>query len=290
MAFLEIKNLTHLYGQGTPYETHAIEDVSLSVEKGEIIGIIGHTGSGKSTLMQHLNGLLKPDSGSIFLDGKNIWDNPKEITKIRYKVGLVFQYPEHQLFDETVYNDISFGPKNMGLSEKEIDEAVRYAANLVELNSIHLKKSPFELSGGEMRRAAIAGVIAMKPQVLVLDEPTAGLDPKGRELIISRIKEYRDNTGACVLVSSHSMEDIAKISDKVLVMNKGKNFMFDKTEEVFSKPDVLNEIGLSVPHITNIMQLLKTKGLDISDRCFTVSQAVEEISRFLKKGGAIYDN
>lgn len=285
MAFLEIRNLTHLYGAGTPYETHAIEDVSLSVEKGEIIGIIGHTGSGKSTLMQHLNGLLKPDSGEIILDGKNIWENPKDIIKVRYQVGLVFQYPEHQLFDETVYKDISFGPKNMGLDEKEIDEAVRYAARLVDLKEEHLKKSPFELSGGEMRRAAIAGVIAMMPQVLVLDEPTAGLDPQGRELIISRIKEYRDNTGACVLVSSHSMEDIALIADKVLVMNKGKNFMFQKKEEVFSKPEILREIGLNVPHITNIMQILKKKGIDISDGCFNVDSAVEEISRFLKKGG-----
>ncbi len=283
MSFLEVKNLTHLYGQGTPYETHAIEDVSLSVEKGEIIGIIGHTGSGKSTLMQHLNGLLMPDSGSIYLDGRDIWEEPKDIIKVRYKVGLVFQYPEHQLFDETVYSDIAFGPKNMGLSEEEVDKAVKYAASLVELREEHLRRSPFELSGGEMRRAAIAGVIAMKPQVLVLDEPTAGLDPQGRELIISRIKEYRDNTGACILVSSHSMEDIALISDKVLVMNKGKNFMFDKTEEVFSKPDILKAIGLNVPHITNIVQRLKSKGIDISDRCFTVESAVAEICRYLKE-------
>jgi len=285
LAFLEVKNLTHLYGVGTPYETHAIENVSLSVEKGEIIGIIGHTGSGKSTLMQHLNGLLTPDSGTIFLDGKDIFSDPKNIINVRFKVGLVFQYPEHQLFDETVYRDISFGPKNMGMSEEEVDKAVRYAAKLVDLKEEHLEKSPFELSGGEMRRAAIAGVIAMKPQVLVLDEPTAGLDPQGRELIISRIKEYRDTTGACVLVSSHSMEDIALISDKVLVMNKGKTFMFDKTQEVFSKAQELKNIGLNVPHITRIMHLLKEKGVDVTDRCFTVEEAVAEISKFLKKGG-----
>lgn len=284
MAFLEVKNLTHLYGVGTPFETSAIEDVNFSVEKGEIIGIIGHTGSGKSTLMQHLNGLLKPDAGSVFLDGNDIWTNPKEIKKVRFRVGMVFQYPEHQLFDETVYKDISYGPQNMGLSKEEIDASVRYAAELVGLNEDLLQKSPFELSGGEMRRAAIAGVLAMKPEVIVLDEPTAGLDPLGRDLIMSRIKEYRDTTNAAVLVASHSMEDIAAISDKVLVMNEGRLFMFDTTENVFSNMEALKEVGLNVPQITKIMLLLKSKGIDISANALTVDKAVEIIKEY-REGG-----
>ena len=280
MAFLEVKNLTHLYGVGTPFETSAINDVNFSVEKGEIIGIIGHTGSGKSTLMQHLNGLLKPDSGSVFLEGKDIWSEPKEIKKVRFRVGMVFQYPEHQLFDETVYKDISYGPSNMGLSNEEIDYAVRYAAELVGLSEELLQKSPFELSGGEMRRAAIAGVLAMKPEVIVLDEPTAGLDPVGRDLIMSRIKEYRDTTNAAVLVASHSMEDIAAISDKVLVMNEGMLYMFDSTEKVFSNMEALKEVGLNVPQITKIMLLLKSKGIDISTTALTVDSAVEIIKEY----------
>lgn len=284
MAFLEVENLTHLYGVGTPFETSAIEDVNFSVEKGEIIGIIGHTGSGKSTLMQHLNGLLKPDAGSVFLDGNDIWTNPKEIKKVRFRVGMVFQYPEHQLFDETVYKDISYGPQNMGLSKEEIDASVRYAAELVGLNEDLLQKSPFELSGGEMRRAAIAGVLAMKPEVIVLDEPTAGLDPLGRDLIMSRIKEYRDTTNAAVLVASHSMEDIAAISDKVLVMNEGRLFMFDTTEKVFSNMEALKEVGLNVPQITKIMLLLKSKGIDISANALTVDKAVEIIKEY-REGG-----
>ena len=284
MAFLEVKNLTHLYGVGTPFETSAIEDVNFSVEKGEIIGIIGHTGSGKSTLMQHLNGLLKPDAGSVFLGGNDIWTNPKEIKKVRFRVGMVFQYPEHQLFDETVYKDISYGPQNMGLSKEEIDASVRYAAELVGLNEDLLQKSPFELSGGEMRRAAIAGVLAMKPEVIVLDEPTAGLDPLGRDLIMSRIKEYRDTTNAAVLVASHSMEDIAAISDKVLVMNEGRLFMFDTTEKVFSNMEALKEVGLNVPQITKIMLLLKSKGIDISANALTVDKAVEIIKEY-REGG-----
>lgn len=282
MAFLEIKNLTHLYGQGTPYETHAIEDVSFSVERGEIIGIIGHTGSGKSTLMQHLNGLLKPDSGTVLLEGHDIWENPKDIVKVRHQVGLVFQYPEHQLFDETVYKDISYGPSNMGLVGEELEAAVRYAANLVGLSDDLLNKSPFELSGGEMRRAAIAGVIAMKPKVLILDEPTAGLDPQGRDLIISRILEYREQNNAAILISSHSMEDIARLSDKVLVMNKGKKYMFDKKEVVFSDSKKLENIGLNIPQITKLMIMLKNNGVNISSECFTVDEAVNAVREYLK--------
>ena len=282
MAFLEIKNLTHLYGQGTPYETHAIEDVSFSVERGEIIGIIGHTGSGKSTLMQHLNGLLKPDSGTVLLEGHDIWENPKDIVKVRHQVGLVFQYPEHQLFDETVYKDISYGPSNMGLVGEELEAAVRYAANLVGLSDDLLNKSPFELSGGEMRRAAIAGVIAMKPKILILDEPTAGLDPQGRDLIISRILEYREQNNAAILISSHSMEDIARLSDKVLVMNKGKKYMFDKKEVVFSDSKKLENIGLNIPQITKLMIMLKNNGVNISSECFTVDEAVNAVREYLK--------
>lgn len=284
MAFLEIKNLTHLYGQGTPYETHAIEDVSFSVERGEIIGIIGHTGSGKSTLMQHLNGLLKPDSGTVLLEGHDIWENPKDIVKVRHQVGLVFQYPEHQLFDETVYKDISYGPSNMGLVGEELQAAVRYAANLVGLSDDLLNKSPFELSGGEMRRAAIAGVIAMKPKVLILDEPTAGLDPQGRDMIISRILEYREQNNAAILISSHSMEDIARLSDKVLVMNKGKKYMFDKKEVVFSDSEKLESIGLNIPQITKLMIMLKNNGVGISSECFTVDEAVNAVREYLKTG------
>ena len=282
MAFLEIKNLTHSYGQGTPYETHAIEDVSFSVDRGEIIGIIGHTGSGKSTLMQHLNGLLKPDSGTVLLEGHDIWENPKDIVKVRHQVGLVFQYPEHQLFDETVYKDISYGPSNMGLVGEELEAAVRYAANLVGLSDDLLNKSPFELSGGEMRRAAIAGVIAMKPKILILDEPTAGLDPQGRDLIISRILEYREQNNAAILISSHSMEDIARLSDKVLVMNKGKKYMFDKKEVVFSDSKKLENIGLNIPQITKLMIMLKNNGVNISSECFTVDEAVNAVREYLK--------
>lgn len=285
MALLEVQRLTHLYGQGTPFETSAIEDVTFSVEPGEIIGIIGHTGSGKSTLMQHFNGLLKPDFGKVLIDGEDIWAEPKNIRKYRFMVGLVFQYPEHQLFDETVYKDIAFGPKNMGLNEREIDESVQYAANLVGLQPALLEKSPFDLSGGEMRRAAIAGVIAMKPKILVLDEPTAGLDPAGRELIMSRIKEYRDETGAAVLIASHSMEDIAAVSDKVLVMNAGRMAMFDEAHKVFSEQSGLSKIGLNLPEITKIMIEVKKRGIDVNPNCLTVEEALKEIARFRKERG-----
>ena len=282
MPFLEVKNLTHLYSRGTPFEVNAIKDVSFSANKGEIIGIIGHTGSGKSTLMQHLNGLLKADSGNIYIDGKDIWENPKDIKKVRFKVGLVFQNPEHQLFDETVFQDIAYGPKNMGKTEGEIKEDVLYAAKLVGLDDELLNKSPFELSGGEMRRAAIAGVIAMKPQILVLDEPTAGLDPAGRELIMSRIIEYKNTTGATIIISSHSMEDIAAVADRVLVMNNGSVFMYDTVENVFSNKYELESIGLNVPQITSIMVALKSKGVNLNPNCFTVDAALDEIKKVIK--------
>ena len=285
MAFLEVKNLSHYYGQGTPFKTDAVHNVSFSAEKGEIIGIIGHTGSGKSTLIQHLNGLLKADEGQVLIDGKDIWENPKEINKIRFRVGMVFQYPEHQLFDETVYKDIAFGPTNMNLNAEEVDKAVRYSASLVGIGEEFFNKSPLELSGGEMRRVAIAGVIAMRPEILVLDEPTAGLDPAGRELLISRIIEYRNTTNATVFIVSHSMEDIARISDKVLVMNHGELAMFDKTENVFKNCEQLQSIGLNVPQITKIMASLKVKGINLNGNYLTVNDAVEAIVS-LKNGGA----
>lgn len=285
MAFLEVKNLSHFYGQGTPFKTDAVHNVSFSAERGEIIGIIGHTGSGKSTLIQHLNGLLKADEGQVLIDGKDIWQNPKEINKIRFKVGMVFQYPEHQLFDETVYKDIAFGPTNKELSAEEVDKAVRYSASLVGIGEDFFEKSPLELSGGEMRRVAIAGVIAMRPEVLVLDEPTAGLDPQGRELLISRIIEYRDTTNATIFIVSHSMEDIARISDKVLVMNHGELVAFNKTDKVFSDSETLEKIGLNVPQVTKIMTKLKSKGINVSGDFLTVDGAIDSILA-LKNGGA----
>ncbi len=284
MSFLEVKNLSHHYGEGTPFKTDAVNNVSFCANKGEIIGIIGHTGSGKSTLIQHLNGLLKADEGSVYIDGKDIWENPKKINEIRFRVGMVFQYPEHQLFDETVYSDIAYGPKNKGLNDEEVDRAVRYAANLVGIGEEFFDKSPLELSGGEMRRVAIAGVIAMKPEILVLDEPTAGLDPAGRELLISRIIEYRNNTNATVIIISHSMEDIAKISDKVLVMNHGNLFMFDSTNKVFSNYKKLEEIGLNVPEITKIIIKLREKGFDIKGDFLTVDGAVDALTEYIGGG------
>ena len=271
MSLVEVKNLTFTYGKGTPKVNHAVNNVSFSVDRGEIVGLIGHTGSGKSTIVQQLNGLIKPESGEIFIDGKNIrtdFKNPKEV---RFKVGLVFQYPEYQLFKETAEKDIAYGPTNMGLSEEEINQRVKYAAKLVDLNDELLQKSPFDLSGGEKRRVAIAGIIAMKPDVLVLDEPTAGLDPKGRDLILSRIKEYRDETNAAVIIVSHSMEDMAKTADKLLVMNKGSIEMFDTVSNVFSNAERLAEIGLDIPEVTKIAIELNKRGFNIPKNIFTVN-------------------
>ena len=271
MSLVEVKNLTFTYGKGTPKVNHAVNNVSFSVDRGEIVGLIGHTGSGKSTIVQQLNGLIKPESGEIFIDGKNIrtdFKNPKEV---RFKVGLVFQYPEYQLFEETAEKDIAYGPTNMGLSEEEVNQRVKYAAKLVDLNDELLQKSPFDLSGGEKRRVAIAGIIAMKPDVLVLDEPTAGLDPKGRDLILSRIKEYRDETNAAVIIVSHSMEDMAKTADKLLVMNKGSIEMFDTVSNVFSNAERLAEIGLDIPEVTKIAIELNKRGFNIPKNIFTVN-------------------
>ena len=241
---LELKNLSFVYGQGTPFEKKAVDNLSATIEKGEFIGIIGHTGSGKSTLVQMLNGLMKPTSGQVLLDGRDIWTEPKKIREIRFRVGMVFQYPEYQLFEDTVYKDIAFGAKNKGLEGDALDKAVRRAAEFTGLKEELLDKSPFDLSGGEKRRAAIAGVMAMEPEVLILDEPTAGLDPMGREILLSQIVNYHKERGVTVLLVSHSMEDIARVADRIMVMNHGTLHDFDKTKSVFAKGDDLRKIGL----------------------------------------------
>ena len=277
MPLLEVKNLSYTYDKGTSFSHDAINNISFSVNSGEIIGIIGHTGSGKSTLVSHLNGLIKTEKGRIFVDGDDIWEDPKNIRKFRFSVGLVFQYPEYQLFEDTVYKDIAFGPVNMGLDETEIKKRVLYSAKLVGLTDELLQKSPFDLSGGEKRRAAIAGVMAMQPKVLVLDEPTAGLDPVGRKLILSRIKEYRDQTNSAVIIVSHSMEDMAEYADKIWVLKSGDKMMFDKTENVCSNSEMLVDCGLSVPQVTLIAEKLFNKGLIKSKKIFTVSGLRDEI-------------
>lgn len=285
---LELKNLSYVYGTGTPFEKTAVNNLSLSIEKGEFIGIMGHTGSGKSTLVQMLNGLMKPTSGQVLLDGEDIWANPKDIRKIRFKVGMVFQYPEYQLFEETVAKDIAFGPMNMGKSGAELEKAVNDAARFTGLKDELLNKSPFDLSGGEKRRAAIAGVIAMNPEVLVLDEPTAGLDPMGRDVLLSQIVQYHKERKNTVILVSHSMEDIARVADKIIVMNKSNLVMFDKTKEVFSKGRELEKIGLRVPQITKIMLELREKGFNVPEGILTVDEAMDCISSLLDKEGKIW--
>ena len=285
---LELKNLSYVYGTGTPFEKTAVNNLSFSIEKGEFIGIMGHTGSGKSTLVQMLNGLMKPTSGQVLLAGEDIWANPKEIRKIRFKVGMVFQYPEYQLFEETVAKDIAFGPTNMGKSGAELEKAVNDAARFTGLKDELLEKSPFDLSGGEKRRAAIAGVIAMNPEVLVLDEPTAGLDPMGRDVLLSQIVQYHKERKNTVILVSHSMEDIARVADKIIVMNKSNLVMFDKTKEVFSKGRELEKIGLRVPQITKIMLELREKGFNVPEGILTVDEAMDCISSLLDKEGKIW--
>lgn len=285
MSILETRDLTMTYGIKTPFEKTAAAGISLTFEKGDLVGIIGHTGSGKSTLVQMLNGLLKPTAGQVLLDGTDIWENPKTIRGVRFRVGLVFQYPEHQLFEETCYQDIAFGPKNMGLSAEEIDARVREAASYVDLDPELLQKSPFDLSGGEKRRVAIAGVLAMRPEVLILDEPTAGLDPKGRDTILNQIRAYRDENDATVLLVSHSMEDVARIADKVLVLDHGRVAMYDSTEAVFSRAEQLSTLGLSVPAVTRVFMGLRAKGLPVGDNAYTVEQAVAALLPHLRKGG-----
>lgn len=288
MAFLRVENLTHTYNEKTAYAKDAVSGVNFSAEKGEIIGIIGHTGSGKSTLIEHLNGLLKPNDGQIFIDDVDIWQNPKDIKKYRFRVGLVFQYPEYQLFDETVYDDIAFGPKNMGLNAEEIEIRVKETIKRVGLDESYLEKSPFDLSGGEKRRVAIAGVLAMNPEIIVFDEPTAGLDPSGRQMVINIIKNYRDTYNAAVIIVSHSMEDMAVLADKILVMNSGKVAMFDTPQNVFSRNKELQKIGLSVPAVTKVCEILREKGINLPKSIITVSDAVQHLLK-LKKGGGTVD-
>ena len=279
---LEVKNLNYIYSAGTPFEHKALDNISFSVVPGEFIGIIGHTGSGKSTLMQQLNGLLKPTSGQVLLDGEDIWSDKKLTRQARFRVGLVFQYPEYQLFEETVYRDIAFGPKNMGLDEKEIDRRVREAAGFVGLTTEQLGVSPFDLSGGQKRRVAIAGVIAMEPEVLILDEPTAGLDPVGRAEILGNIEAYRRARNATIMMVSHSMEDVARLTDRLLVMNGSKLAMDGKPAEVFTHAEELVSMGLNIPQVTQVFLHLKKMGLDVAN-VYTIEQAVSEIKRL--RGG-----
>jgi len=273
---LEVKNLTHIYSAGTPFQHTALEDVSFTVERGEFIGIIGHTGSGKSTLMQHLNGLLKPTSGSVLLDGKDIWTDKATTRQSRFRVGLVFQYPEYQLFEETVYKDISFGPKKMGLNKEEIHRRVQETAELVGLTQAQLEASPFDLSGGQKRRVAIAGVLAMEPEVLILDEPTAGLDPVGRAEILANIEAYRKVKQATVMMVSHSMNDVAKLTQRLLVMNESRLAMDGTPEEVFARAQELLDMGLDIPEVTRVFLQLQKKGLPVQP-VYTMEQAMQQL-------------
>lgn len=284
MPFLEVKNLSYVYSKKTAFRKEAVKNVTFEAERGEIIGIIGHTGSGKSTLVQMLNGLIMPDEGSVYLNGTNIYENAKDISKYRYKIGIVFQYPEYQLFEETVYKDIAFGPTNLGLDQNEIDRRVKNSAKMVGINDDLLEKSPFDLSGGQKRRAAIAGVVAMLPEVIIFDEPTAGLDPEGREMVFEMIKNYATEQNAAVIIVSHSMEDMARYTDRILVMNDGEVVMFDKTDKVFSKHEVLTSIGLNVPQITDVFIKLKALGLNITSDVFTVKAAVDAVTAYMKDG------
>lgn len=286
MAAIELEGVTYRYGIGTPFEKTAVDHVNLKIERGEFLGIIGHTGSGKSTLIQHLNGLLKPTEGTVRLDGTDIWADPKNMRQVRFQVGLVFQYPEYQIFEGTVEKDIAFGPRNMGLSEAEVTERVRETAEIIGLSPELLGRSPFLLSGGQKRRVAIAGVMAMRPKVLILDEPTAGLDPKGREEILSEIKRFQDHTGSTILLVSHSMEDIARHAKRILVMNAGRVFCCDTVAKVFSRSAELQQIGLAVPQVTRVCDMLREKGLPLSPDIYTIAQAKEQILTLYRRKGA----
>ena len=279
---IRIENLKHVYNKNTPFETIALDDINIAIEKGEFIGLIGHTGSGKSTLVQHLNGILKPMSGKIIINGLDITDKKVKLREVRQKVGLVFQYPEHQLFEETVYKDVAFGPINLGLSEDEIDQRVKEAIVWVGLNFDEVKdKSPFELSGGQKRRVAIAGVVAMKPDVLILDEPTAGLDPKARDDILEQIKNLHDEYKMNIILVSHSMEDIARLVDRIVVMHKGKVALIGRPKEVFEKAELLENLGLGIPQITTLMNRLKKVGIPVRNDIFTVDEAKKEILHWM---------
>lgn len=277
MATIQTEGLTYRYGIGTPFEKTAVDHVDLEIEAGSFVGIIGHTGSGKSTLIQHLNGLLRPTEGKVLLDGVDIWADKSKMRQMRFRVGLVFQYPEYQIFEETVAKDIAFGPRNMGLAEEEVQARVQETAAIVGLSEEILKQSPFLLSGGQKRRVAIAGVMAMRPEVLILDEPTAGLDPRGREEILQEIQAYHNQTGATILLVSHSMEDVARHAKKILVMNAGKVFCYDTVANVFRRSQELQAIGLAVPQITRICDALRAKGVPLTDDIFTMEQAKQQL-------------
>lgn len=285
MYAIKTENLKYVYSRGTPFEKTAINNINLEIEKGVLAGIIGHTGSGKSTLIQHFNGLMKPSSGKIFIDGQDIWENKENIRQIRFKVGLVFQYPEYQLFEETVYKDIAFGVRNMKLSEKEVKERVYDTARMLEIPEKLLKRSPFELSGGQKRRVAIAGVMAMRPEILILDEPTASLDPHGRDRILDIIKEYHRITNSTVMIVSHSMEDIAKYAEKILVMNKSELFCYDTVQNVFRRSAEIEKMGLDVPQITKVFNRLKELGISVDDEIYTTEYAKDVVLGLLRERG-----
>ena len=282
---LRLENVSFVYGKGTPFEKLALDDVSISFEKGKITGLIGHTGSGKSTLVNLLNGLYRPAGGKVYLDGQDIWENPKEISKIRFRVGLVMQYPEYQLFDETVKADIGFGPRNLGLSEAEVEERVLEAARFAGISQELLEKSPFELSGGQKRRVAIAGIIAMRPDVLVLDEPAAGLDPRGRREILGSLRDYADRMNASVILVSHSMEDMAHYCDNAVVMNSARVYRSGTVKEIFCDAESLLSVGLDVPMISRVADQLKKRGIDLQGELYTVEGVKEAVLRYLKEAG-----
>lgn len=285
LSILRTENLTYIYGKDTPFEKKAVDNVSLTIEKGGITGIIGHTGSGKSTLIQHFNGLLKPSGGKIFFDEKDIWEGGKIMQGLRFRAGIVFQYPEYQIFEETVFKDIAYGPGNMKLDKKEITERVLEAASILGISRDMLDRSPFELSGGQKRRVAIAGVIAMRPELLILDEPAAGLDPRGRKEVFEIIKKYSQDSSRTVLIVSHSMEDMAAYADNIIVMNKGKLFCHDTVPAVYSRSEEIASMGLDVPQITKVFSLLKKQGIDFDDNIYTVEHARDKILQYLNNGG-----
>lgn len=285
MAEIKINNLSYYHGKDTPYQVKALDNIQVTIPHGMITGLIGHTGSGKSTLVQMLNGLLKPYEGSVLIQGKDIWENPKKIRDTRFRVGLVMQYPEYQLFEETVRKDIAYGPRNMGLEEEEIAVRVEEAARFAGITPDLLDRSPFDLSGGQKRRVAIAGIIAMRPEVLVLDEPAAGLDPQGREAIFENILSYHEESGNTVIIVSHSMEDMAKYCDHLIVMNEGRLFMQGDRDYVFSRSDRLTEIGLDIPQITKMMLCLQKLGVDVDGGIYTVEQAMERMLKLYRNNG-----
>jgi energy-coupling factor transport system ATP-binding protein len=282
MSKITLENISYIYSPDTPFEMRALSDINLHIRENAVTGLIGHTGSGKSTMVQLFNGLTRPTSGRVLLDGKDIWEEPKRIKHIRFRVGLVMQYPEYQLFEETVEKDIAFGPKNMGLSNEEISERIREAIDFVGLSPDVLQKNPFDLSGGQKRRVAIAGVIAMRPEVLVLDEPAAGLDPQGRDVILDGIFKYREKTGATIIIVSHSMEDMARLCDDIIVLSHGEVVLHGTRDEVFSESQMLEKIGLAVPQITLLMHELSARGIKVNNGIYTESAAVEEIARLMK--------